>query len=59
MPQIQNMIKTYYTILDISDDVKIEKRELTFNRDDLLKDIKEKDYPIRDLLASIFFGVTN
>ncbi len=51
--------KTYYTILDISDDVKINKRELTFSREDLLKDIKEKDYPIRDLLASIFFGVTN
>ena len=49
--------KTYYTILNIADDITITQKELTFDRDRLIEDILKTDYPDREFLAKIFFGV--
>lgn len=49
--------KTYYTILEINKDITITKRELTFDRQRLIDDIKNTMYPDREFLAKIFFGV--
>ena len=48
---------TRYTLLDINDDVNIEIKDIPFNRNELLSDLNEYDYPFRSFLAKIFFGV--
>ena len=47
---------TRYTLLDINDDVNVEIKNIPFNRDELLNDLNEYDYPFRSFLAKIFFG---
>ena len=48
---------TKYIILDINDDVNVEIKNIPFNRDELLNDLNEYDYPFRSFLSKIFFGV--
>ena len=48
---------TKYTILDISNNVNVDIKQIPFNREALLNDLNEYDYPFRSFLAKIFFGV--
>ena len=45
-----------YTILDINDNVNVDIKEVPFNREELVNDLSEYDYPFRSFLAKIFFG---
>lgn len=47
---------TCYTIIDTAADL-IIKKELTFDREGLIADIMQKEYPERDFLSKIFFGI--
>lgn len=50
--------KTYYSIVDINDEgIKIEKKYLTFSRDELIEDIKSFKYPDVEVISKIFFGI--
>ena len=48
---------TYYTLIEVEKDVKITKKEVLFDRKKLIADIQNVDYPDRDFLAKVFFGV--
>ena len=50
--------KTFYSIIDIDDTgIKIDKKYLNFNRDELIEDIKRFKYPDVEVISKIFFGV--
>lgn len=49
---------TFYTILEVdSNDVRITKKEIVYDRKAFEKEIKNKDYPDRERVADIFFGI--
>ena len=49
---------TFYTTLEIdSNNVKITKKEIPFDRKTFEKEIKKNDYPDRERVAEIFFGI--
>ena len=49
---------TYYTILEIySNNVKISRKEVTYDRKAFEKEINKVDYPDRERVAEIFFGM--
>lgn len=50
--------KTFYTAVDIKDDnISVNKKYLTFNRDELIEDINRFTYPDREVISKIFFGI--
>lgn len=50
--------KTFYTVIDINDkNITIDKRYLTFNREELIEDIKSFKYPDAEMISKIFFGI--
>ncbi len=52
--------KTFYTIVEIDKkNIKMYRKELTYNRNKLIDAFKEKDYPLREKYADIFFGISN
>ncbi len=49
---------TFYTIVEIDNGiVKMHKKEIAYDRKSLEKEINKKNYPDRDKIAEIFFGV--
>ena len=48
---------TKYMVIDINNNVDIDVKNIPFNRDELIKDLTEYDYPFRSFLSKIFFGV--
>ena len=49
---------TFYTILEIrSKDVKIYKKLLKYDRETFEQEIKKKNYPDRDKVSEVFFGI--
>ncbi len=48
---------THYTLLEIEQDVKITKKEVAFSRNALIADMASTNYPDREFLSKIFFGV--
>ncbi len=51
--------KTFYTIVDINDDIKVTKKEIIFNRDEFINDVRKTNYPARDFIAKELFGIDN
>ena len=51
--------KTFYTIIDINDDVNITRKELTFDREGLIKDINSFEYPDQEMIKEVFFGISD
>lgn len=50
--------KTFYTVVDIeNDDISVNKKYLTFNRNELIEDINRFKYPDREIISKIFFGI--
>lgn len=50
--------KTFYTVIDIDNDkIDINKKYLTFNRNELIEDIKRYKYPDVEMIGKIFFGI--
>lgn len=49
---------TFYTILEINGkDVKFSKKEISYNRKEFEKTFKENNYPDRERVGEIFFGI--
>lgn len=48
---------TFYTILSIDEEIEITKKVINYEREKLVLDLKEKDYPCRKNISKIFFGV--
>ncbi len=49
---------TFYTILEVdSNNVRITKKEINYDRKAFEKEIKNNDYPDRERVAEIFFGI--
>lgn len=49
---------THYTIIDINEDVLINRHEVKYNRDELIEIFKTGDeYPLKDYLSENFFGI--
>ena len=51
--------KTFYTIVDIDDDIKITKKEIDFDRNQFINDIKSYKYPDQEFIASVLLGIEN
>ena len=50
--------KTFYTVIDIDNSkIDINKKYLTFNRNELIEDIKRYKYPDVEMIGKIFFGI--
>lgn len=50
---------TFYTILEIDNkNVRITKKEINYDRKTFEKEVKSIDYPNREKMAEIFFGIT-
>lgn len=53
-----NNNSTRYTVLDISDDgIKIYTKELEYDRKQFINDLKTIDYPEKEMISKIFFGI--
>lgn len=53
-----NSDKTYYMILNVSDGkYTLEKKELSYDREKFEKVFMESDYPEKEIIAGIFFGL--
>ena len=53
-----NKDKTYYMILNIVDgEYTLEKKEISYDREKFEKTFFESDYPEKDIIAHIFFGL--
>lgn len=48
---------TKYTIIDISDEIKYITKNITYDRNKLVEQIKSNNYPDRNTIASIFFNI--
>ena len=51
--------KTFYTIIDTNDDITVSKKELEFDRDEFIKDLKSNKYPNQEVIARVRFGINN
>lgn len=52
--------KTFYTIIEIDDkDIKIIKKEIDFDRDGFINDIKSYKYPDQEFIAKALLGIDN
>lgn len=52
--------KTFYTIIDIdTKNIKITKKEIEFDRNGLINDIKTYKYPDQDFIANVLLGIAN
>lgn len=50
--------KTFYTIVDIdNNNVTISKKEIEFNRDEFIKDIKSYKYPDQEFISKVLLGI--
>lgn len=50
--------KTFYTVINIDNDkIDVSKKYLTFNRNELIEDIKSYKYPDVEMISKIFFGI--
>ena len=53
-----NNNKTFYTIIDTSNNnVSITKKEIEFDRESFIEDLKSFDYPDRDFICKYLFGI--
>ena len=49
---------TFYTIINIEDDnIVVTKKLLEYNRNQFINDVLNYDYPCRDIIKQIFFGI--
>ena len=52
--------KTFYTIIDTTNnDIVIKKKELDFNREGFINDLKSFKYPDQEFIAKVFLGIDN
>ena len=52
--------KTFYTIIHIDNsDIKITKKEIDFDRDGFINDIKSYKYPDQEFIAKVLLGIEN
>lgn len=52
--------KTFYTIITIENDVvNIEKKYLIYDRDQFVSTVKNIEYPDREIISKIFFGLND
>lgn len=52
--------KTFYTVIDIdNENIIVTKREIDFDRDEFIKDMKSYQYPDQDFIAKILLGIDN
>ena len=51
--------KTFYTIIDIDDGINITKREIEFDRDEFINDIRLYKYPDQEFIAKVLLGIDN
>ena len=50
--------KTFYTIVDISgDNIKIIKKEVEFDREGFIRDLKAYKYPDQEFIAKVLLGI--
>lgn len=50
--------KTFYTIVDISgDNIKIIKKEVEFDREGFIRDLKAHKYPDQEFIAKVLLGI--
>ena len=47
---------TFYTIIDINDEINITKKEVGFDRDGFINDIKSYEYPDQEFIIKTLFG---
>ena len=51
--------KTFYTIIDIDNEINITKKEIEFDRDGFINDIKSYKYPDQEFIAKVLLGIDN
>lgn len=51
--------QTFYTIIEIDDDVKIYKKELTYNRKQFEEKLEHVDYPNKKHILKGFYGIVD
>lgn len=52
--------KTFYTIVDTTNtDITITKKEIDFDRDGFINDIKSFKYPDQEFIAKVLLGIDN
>lgn len=52
--------KTFYTIIEsISNDIKIYKKEIEFDRNGFINDIKSFKYPNQEFIVKVLIGIDN
>ena len=52
--------KTFYTIIEtLNDDIKITKKEIVFDREGFINDIKSYKYPDQEFIAKVLLGIDN
>ncbi len=49
--------KTFYYVINIDKDIKLEKIDLIYDRDSFIKDIEKNNYPEREEIALKFYGL--
>ena len=49
--------KTFYTIIKIDDDIKITKKELEFDREGFINDLKSYKYPDQEFIFKNILGI--
>ena len=49
--------KTFYTIINIADEIKITKKEIEFDRNGFINDIKSYKYPDQEFIAKVLLGI--
>ncbi len=50
--------ETSYTILSIDSTISVEKKTVPYDRQKLIEDFQERDYPNRNFIAKTFFGIS-
>ena len=51
--------KTFYTIVDINDEINITKKQIEFDRDEFIYDIKSYKYPDQEFICNVLLGIDN
>jgi predicted phosphodiesterase len=49
--------KTFYTVIEINDDIKITKKEIEFDKDVFINDLKSYNYPDRDFICNVLLRI--
>ncbi len=50
---------TFYTIVNIDDKIEINTKYIKYNRDKFIEDFNNANYPLKDILGEMFFGISS